>query len=176
VALLVSGGCGRADQPRAGAPPAGAASPAAPSAATTTASVPARQVDLSKTDACKLATADEAAAALGAAVKDVYSSRPLEGIGCEYDTASKGVYLLLQVQPDPELYFSRDGKPISGLGDAAFAHETILGGGEKVEVLVGDLVLTLQRIDPAARNPSDLAAIDDHLARLAHLVLPRLPS
>jgi hypothetical protein len=179
AAVVVLGGCGGASHaPAAGAPPAAGASAANPSGGSTTGAPARPPVDLSKTAACTLATSDEAAAALGVPVTRTYSVPPLDGIGCEYATAASKVYLLVQVQHDPDMYFDRNprqGRPVPGLGDAAFTGRSIMDGGEKIEVLAGDLVLTIQRVDPAAPGQSDLAAIDDRLAKLAHLVFARLP-
>jgi hypothetical protein len=80
------------------------------------------------------------------------------------------------VQNDPDMYFSptlAHGRKITGVGDDAYTTPTILGGGEKIDVLAGGLVLTIQRIDPA--KDADLVAIDDRLAGLARLIVPRLP-
>jgi hypothetical protein len=183
AALAVLAGCGGGTASPTGATPGnaapGSAAPgnaAPPSVATASPRRTGSQVDLKKTAACTLATTGEAAAALGVPVKQSYNSPPLEGIGCDYSTASSEVYLLIQVQPDPDSYFDpklSNGRPIAGLGDDAYAARSILDTGEKIEVLVGDLVLTIQRIDPAKNT--DIAAIDERLARLAHLVIPRLP-
>jgi hypothetical protein len=177
VALL--GGCGGGHPSPAGAGPGTvAAAPSSGATASATAS-PRRagsQVDLKKTVACTLATNGEAAAALGVAVKQSYNSPPVEGIGCQYSTASSAVYLLVQVEQDPDLYFDpklANGRPIAGLGDDAYAARSILDGGERIDVLVGGLVLTVQRIDPAKNT--DIAAIDERLAGLARLIIPRLP-
>jgi hypothetical protein len=176
--MAVLAGCGGGNPPPPGAAP-GNASPgnaAPPSVATASPRRTGSQVDLKKTSPCTLATTEEAAAALGVPVQRSYNSPPLEGIGCQYSTASNAIYLLIQVQQDPTSYFDpklANGRPIAGLGDDAYAARSILDGGEKVDVLVGGLVLTIQRIDPAKNT--DIAGIDERLARLAHLVIPRLP-
>jgi len=175
TALAMLGGCGGTATPTGAgpgnAPPVGVtASPAASPRRT------GSQVDLKKTAACTLASAEEAAAALGVPVERSYNSPPVEGIGCQYTTASNAVYLLIQVEQDPDLYFDpklANGRKIDGVGDDAYTARSILDGGEKIDVLAGGLVLTIQRIDPA--KGTDIAAIDDRLARLARLVIPRLP-
>src|SRR5437879_1721547 len=144
-------GCSGGNPPPAGAGPGNAApgDAAPPSVATASPRRTGSQVDLKKTAACTLATTGEAATALGVPVKQSYNSPPVEGIGCEYSTASSDVYLLIQVERDPDSYFDpklANGRPIAGLGDDAYAARSILDGGEKIEVLVGGLVLTIQRI------------------------------
>src|SRR2546421_12001148 len=174
AALVMLGGCGGP------APPAGAGPGSAPpgDVTTSTAASPRRtgpRVDLARTAACTLASTEEAAAALGVPVKRSDNSPPVEGIGCQYSTASSEIYLLIQVQNDPDSYFDpkmANGRKVDGVGDDAYAARSILDGGEKIEVLVGGLVLAIQRIDPA--KGTDLAAIDDRLARLARVGVPRL--
>jgi hypothetical protein len=186
AAMAVLGGCGGTATPAGGTatPAGGAATPAGagpgstpPASATASPRATGPRVDLTKTAPCTLATADEGAAALGAPVTRVHPSPPVEGIGCQYDTASNAIYLLIQVENDPDLYFNpkfaSNARKIEGVGDDAYTARSILDGGEKIDVLAGGLVLTIQRIDPA--KGTDLAAIDDRLARLARLVIPRLP-
>jgi hypothetical protein len=177
TALALLGGCGGTATPAGGAatPVGGPGSTPSASASASPRSTGPR-VDLSKTAPCTLATADEAAAALGAPVTRVHPSPPVEGIGCQYDTASNEIYLLIQVENDPDLYFNpklAHGRKIDGVGDDAYTDRSILDSGELIDVLAGGLVLTIQRIDPA--KGTDIAAIDDRLARLARLVVPRLP-
>ena len=175
AALVMLGGCGGTATP-AGAGP-GSAPPV--DVTTSTAASPRRtgpRVDLARTAACTLASTEEAAAALGVPVERSDNSPPVEGIGCQYTTASNAVFLLIQVENDPDSYFNQElahGRKIDGVGDDAYAARSILDGGESIDVLVGDLVLTIQRIDPA--KDTDIAAIDDRLARLARVVVPRLP-
>jgi hypothetical protein len=179
AAVATLGGCGGAATPAGGAAtPAGGGPGSEPPASASASPRPTTApVDLKKTAPCTLAAGDEAAAALAAPVTQSYSVSPMDGIGCEYDTASKEVYLLIQVQNDPDTYFdpkyASNARKIDGLGDGAYTSRSILDGGEKIEVLVGGLVLTIQRIDPA--KGTDLGAIDDRLARLARVVIPRLP-
>ena len=181
AAVAMLGGCGGATPAGGAATPAGGGPASAPAAgATASAAANPRhtgpRVDLKKTAACTLASPQEAAAALGVPVERSDNSPPVEGIGCQYTTASNAVFLLIQVENDPDSYFNQElahGRKIDGVGDDAYAARSILDGGESIDVLVGDLVLTIQRIDPA--KDTDIAAIDDRLARLARVVVPRLP-
>src|SRR5207248_3580953 len=104
TAVAMLGGCGGGATPAGGAATPAGAGPASAPPASTAASPRSTgpRVDLTKTAPCTLATADEAAAALGVPVTKVHNSPPVEGIGCQYDTASNPIYLLIQVENDPD--------------------------------------------------------------------------
>ncbi len=174
IGMLLAGCAGQSGEPSN----SGDASAAAASKAN---SAGGASRDLPRNEACKLATNDEVAAVLGAPV--VTAGNPV-GVDdqCTFVAAGESSEVVIDHVSNSvgvEVFNreKKNGRPIAGLGDEAFATadaDRIYHDAE-VQVRRGALVLT---VGYAAYhvNASERPVLEDRLAKLAGQVLTRLPS
>jgi hypothetical protein len=196
LSLLLLAGCGDAGEVEAGQPPSDSATAPATAAATGPATGPAAgpaaaptaptargSRDLSKIDPCTLATRAEATAALGAPFsKTLRSPSRANVIACNFGLPPAEPSLHVSVVRATGLFLSmyevgkRGGRPISGLGDDAFAtrDEPIDLVDAEVKVRARDLIVGVAIVHRPGNAPGDPAAAEPRLAKLAGLILARM--
>jgi hypothetical protein len=154
---LALAGCGAAATPNPAAPAASTAPGVAPSAAAAAGggggSIPA--------DVCALLSAGELQSATGIAFDAGKSVAVTGGLGCEWDAKTGLVSVDIFSLDHAQFIFNRDhaqGKPISGVGDEAWANTSV------VNVAKGALEIDVQVVAPGMA--SDVTAAETALAKL----------
>jgi hypothetical protein len=162
--ILALAGCGGAATPNPVAPAASTVPGAGPSAAAAagggSGTMPA--------DVCALLSAGELQSATGIAFDAGKSVAVTSGLGCEWDAKTGLVSVNVFSLDHAQFVFNRDhlqGKPISGLGDEAWAG----GLSPAVSVAKGALEIDVQVAAPGMTNDVTVAE-----TALAKLVVSRL--
>lgn len=119
-------------------------------------------------DVCALLSASELQSATAIAFAAGKSVAVSGGLGCEWDATAGLVSVNIFSLDHAQFVFNRDhlqGKPVTGLGDEAWAG----GPGTAVFVAKGPLEIDVQVAAPGMKN--DLTAVETALAKL---ILSRL--